>query len=428
MNDKALPKIFLIKNGDIIDPIKGERFIGSILINSGRIKKVGKRISAKGATVYDAGGKVVTHGFCDIHVHFREPGREDKETLATGAEAAIAGGFTQVCAMPNTEPPLDSPESIRFIVEKAAELPVKIHPIGAISVGLKGKELTELSAMVQEGAVAFSDDGIPVMDSGVMRRVLEYARPLGMPVINHAEDLTLKLDGQMHEGSWSTRLGLAGIPDVSESIMVNRDLELTAMTRGQLHVPHVSSAKSVEWIRGAKVGGLAITAEVTPHHLFFTDKDLHSFDTNYKVAPPIRTEDDRQALMSAVKDGTIDCIATDHAPHTVEEKEAPFDWAPCGMIGLESAFGAVWKVLSGLGMDLEKVIQCLTINPRLVMNFEKDLFSAGTEAELTIIDPDEEWTFAKEHIHSKSRNTPFVGESLKGCIKATITGGKLFEL
>ena len=428
MNDKALPKKFLIKNGDIIDPIKGERFIGSILINSGRIKKVGKRISAKGATVYDAGGKVVTHGFCDIHVHFREPGREDKETLATGAEAAIAGGFTQVCAMPNTEPPLDSPESIRFIVEKAAELPVKIHPIGAISVGLKGKELTELSAMVQEGAVAFSDDGIPVMDSGVMRRVLEYARPLGMPVINHAEDLTLKLDGQMHEGSWSTRLGLAGIPDVSESIMVNRDLELTAMTRGQLHVPHVSSAKSVEWIRGAKDGGLAITAEVTPHHLFFTDKDLHSFDTNYKVAPPIRTEDDRQALMSAVKDGTIDCIATDHAPHTVEEKEAPFDWAPCGMIGLESAFGAVWKVLSGLGMDLEKVIQCLTINPRLVMNFEKDLFSAGTEAELTIIDPDEEWTFAKEHIHSKSRNTPFVGESLKGCIKATITGGKLFEL
>lgn len=428
MNDKALPKKFLIKNGDIIDPIKGERFIGSILINSGRIKKVGKRISAKGATVYDAGGKVVTHGFCDIHVHFREPGREDKETLATGAEAAIAGGFTQVCAMPNTEPPLDSPESIRFIVEKAAELPIKIHPIGAISVGLKGKELTELSAMVQEGAVAFSDDGIPVMDSGVMRRVLEYAGPLGIPVINHAEDLTLKLDGQMHEGSWSTRLGLSGIPDVSESIMVNRDLELTAMTRGQLHVPHVSSAKSVEWIRGAKVGGLAITAEVTPHHLFFTDKDLHSFDTNYKVAPPIRTEDDRQALMSAVKDGTIDCIATDHAPHTVEEKEAPFDWAPCGMIGLESAFGAVWKVLSGLGMDLEKVIQCLTINPRLVMNFEKDLFSAGTEAELTIIDPDEEWTFAKEHIHSKSRNTPFVGESLKGCIKATITGGKLFEL
>ena len=261
-----------------------------------------------------------------------------------------------------------------------------------------------------------------------MRRVLEYAEPLGMPVINHAEDLTLKLDGQMHEGSWSTRLGLSGIPDVSESIMVNRDLELASMTGGRLHVPHVSSAKSVEWIRGAKAGGLDITAEVTPHHLFFTDEDLHSFDTNYKVAPPIRTENDRQVLMTAVKDGTIDCIATDHAPHTVEEKEAPFDWAPCGMIGLESAFGAVWKVLSGLGMNLEEVIQCFTINPRLVMDFEEDLFSAGTEAELTILEPDEEWIFSKEHIHSKSRNTPFAGESLKGRIKATITGGKLFEL
>ena len=428
MKGKALPKQFLIKNGDIIDPVKGERFIGSVLISSGRIEKVGKRISANGATVYDAGGKVVTHGFCDVHVHFREPGREDKETLATGAEAAIAGGFTQVCAMPNTEPPLDSPESIRFIVEKAADLPIKIHPIGAISVGQQGKELTELGAMAQEGAVAFSDDGIPVMDSGVMRRVLEYAGPLGMPVINHAEDLTLKLDGQMHEGSWSTRLGLAGIPDVSESIMVNRDLELASMTGGRLHVPHVSSAKSVEWIRGAKAGGLDITAEVTPHHLFFIDEDLHSFDTNYKVAPPIRTENDRQVLMTAVKDGTIDCIATDHAPHTVEEKEAPFDWAPCGMIGLESAFGAAWKVLSGLGMNLEEVIHCFTINPRLVMDFEEDLFSAGTEAELTILDPDEEWTFAKEHIHSKSRNTPFLGEYLKGRIKATITGGKLFEL
>jgi dihydroorotase len=210
--------------------------------------------------------------------------------------------------------------------------------------------------------------------------------------------------------------------------MVNRDLELASMTGGRLHVPHVSSAKSVEWIRGAKAGGLDITAEVTPHHLFFTDEDLHSFDTNYKVAPPIRTENDRQVLMTAVKDGTIDCIATDHAPHTVEEKEAPFDWAPCGMIGLESAFGAAWKVLSGLGMNLEEVIHCFTINPRLAMDFEEDLFSASTEAELTILDPDEEWTFAEEHIHSKSRNTPFLGEYLKGRIKATITGGKLFEL
>ncbi len=427
MKEKALPKLFLIKNADVIDPANGDRFKGSVMIKDGRIEKVGKRVSAPEAEVYDAGGKVVTHGFCDLHVHFREPGREGKETLATGAVAALAGGFTHVCATPNTDPPLDTPESIRFIVEKGSDLPVKIDPIGAISVGQHGKELTELGAMVKEGAVAFSDDGIPVMDSGLMRRVLEYTTPLGVPVINHAEDLTLKLNGQMHEGSWSTRLGLAGIPDVSESIMVNRDLELTALTGGRLHVPHVSSAKSVEWIRAAKEGGLNVTAEVTPHHLFFTDSDLHSYDTNCKVAPPIRTDDDRQTLREAVKDGTIDCIATDHAPHTVEEKEAPFDWAPCGMIGLESAFGAVWKVLSEGGMGLEEVIAAMTLNPRLAMGFEENLFDDGSKAEITIVDPDEEWEFSREHLHSKSRNCPFIGRTLKGRVKATISSGRLFE-
>ncbi|MEE2876203.1 MAG: dihydroorotase [Candidatus Neomarinimicrobiota bacterium] len=427
MKGETLPKLFLIKNGDIVDPANGERFNGSILLKNGKIEKIGKRISAPEAEVYDTGGKVVTHGFCDLHVHFREPGREDKETLATGADAALAGGFTQVCAMPNTDPPLDTPESIRFVVEKGSDLSVKIHPIGAISVGQHGKELTELGAMVKEGAVAFSDDGIPVMESGLMRRVLEYTTLLRVPVINHAEDLTLKLDGQMHEGSWSTRLGLGGIPDVSESIMVNRDLELTAMTGGRLHVPHVSSAKSVEWIRAAKEGGLDVTAEVTPHHLFFNDGNLHSYDTNFKVAPPIRTEEDRVALREALKDGTIDCIATDHAPHTIEEKEAPFDWAPCGMIGLESAFGAAWKVLSEAEMELEQVIAALTVNPRLAMGFDENLFSNGREAEITIIDPDEEWVFAAQHLCSKSRNTPFIDHSLKGRVKATISSGRLFE-
>lgn len=428
MKSKALPKLLLIKNAEVIDPVKGEHFSGSILLKNGRIERIGKRISADSAEVFDAGGCVVTHGFCDVHVHFREPGREDKETLATGARAALAGGFTEVCVMPNTEPPLDSPESIRFVVEKGEEEPITIHPIAAISVGQKGKELTELGAMVEEGAVAFSDDGIPVMDGGVMRRVLEYAGPLGVPVINHAEDLTLKLEGQMHEGSWSTRLGLAGIPDVSESIMVNRDLELAAMTGGRLHVPHVSSAKSVEWIRGAKAGGLDVTAEVTPHHLFFTDEDLRTFDTNFKVAPPIRSEDDRLSLKEAVKDGTIDCFATDHAPHTIEEKEAPFDWAPCGMIGLESAFGAVWKMLGDDGISLEDVIQRFTVNPRTAMGFEDDLFAVGSRAQLTILDPDEAWTFAKDHIYSKSRNSAFLGRPLKGRVKATVTRGKLFEL
>jgi dihydroorotase len=231
----------------------------------------------------------------------------------------------------------------------------------------------------------------------------------------------------MHEGTWSTWLGLAGIPDVSESIMVNRDIELTAMTGGRLHVPHVSSAKSVDWIRAAKEGGINVTAEVTPHHLFFTDGSLHSYNTNFKVAPPIRSTDDRQALRDAVKDGTIDCIATDHAPHAIEEKEMPFDWAPCGMIGLESAFGAVWKVLGEQGVELEQVIAAMTVNPRLAMGFEETLFDNGREAEITILDPDEKWRFSREHLYSKSRNSPFIDQTLKGRVKATISSSRLFE-
>lgn len=428
MKNRVLPKLFLIKNADIVNPENNDRFNGCLLIKNGKIEKVAKNISNPTADIFDAGGKVVTHGFCDIHAHFREPGREDKETLKTGADAAISGGFTEVCVMPNTDPPLDSPESIRFVIEKVSNLPLKIHPIGAISIGQRGKELTELGSMVKEGAVAFSDDGLPVMDSGLMRRVLEYTEPLGVPVINHAEDLTLKLKGQMHEGSWSTLLGLSGIPDVSESIMVNRDIELAAMTGGRLHVPHVSSLKSVEWIRVAKKEGLSVTAEVTPHHLFFTDENLTSYDTNYKVAPPIRTEKDRMALVDAVKSGIIDCVATDHAPHTVEEKEAPFDWAPCGMIGLESAFGATWKVLSEAGMSLDNLIASLTVKPRLIMGFEQNLFSKGIDAEIAIIDPDEEWEFSVSEIHSKSRNSPFIGRALKGRVRATISGGRIFEL
>lgn len=428
MKSKQLPRLFLIKNVDVVDPFRGERYKGEILLKSGKIEKVGKRIAAERAEVFDAEGKIVTHGFCDIHAHFREPGREDKETLATGANAAVAGGFTQVCVMPNTDPPIDSPESIRFVIEKSAGLPVAITPIGAVTMGQKGEELTEMRAMYDEGAVAFSDDGIPIMDSGVLRRALEYSGPLGVPIINHAEDLTLKLDGQIHEGEWSTRLGLSGVPDVSESSMVARDIELAQFTSAKLHVPHVSSRKSVAWIAGAKRNGLSITAEVTPHHLTFTDADIHDYDTNLKVAPPIRSESDRLALVEAVKDGTIDCIATDHAPHTVEEKEAPFDWAPNGMIGLESAFGAVWKILNEAGSDLMHVVRLLTTAPRQIMGFEADLFAVGTPAQLTIFDPDEEWTFTTEQIHSKSRNSPFVGRKMRGRISAVITHGKVCVL
>ena len=425
MNVKRIPKLLKITNCTVLDPYAGKQYAGEILLKNGKIEKVGQRVAAKSAETFDAGGKVVSHGFLDIHAHFREPGREDKETLASGADAAVAGGFTQVCVMPNTDPPIDSPESVRFVKEKSADLLVDINPIGAVTMGQKGEELTEMSAMHDEGAVAFSDDGIPIMDSGVLRRALEYSGPLGVPIINHAEDLALKLDGQIHEGEWSTRLGLAGVPDVSESSMVARDIQLMEFTAGKLHVPHVSSRKSVEWIAGAKHNGLRVTAEVTPHHLYFTDADIHTYDTNLKVAPPIRSASDRLALVEAVKDGTIDCIATDHAPHTVEEKEAPFDWAPNGMIGLESAFGAAWRILSEAGCDLMHVVRLLTSAPRQIMGFETDLFAAGQPAQLTILDPNEEWTFSTELIYSKSRNSPFVGRKLRGRISTVITDGKM---
>ncbi|MFQ6673692.1 MAG: dihydroorotase [Fidelibacterota bacterium] len=425
MRSTPLPKLLLIKNERILDPLREKEFEGDILLKNGKILDVGKGVGAEGATSYDARGKIITHGFCDIHAHFREPGREDKETLASGANAALAGGFTTVCVMPNTDPPVDSPESVRFIVEKAQELPVTIFPIGAITAGRQGTTLTEMAAMVHEGAVAFSDDGIPVMDTGVLRRALEYARPLQVPVINHAEDLTLKGDGQMNEGEWSTKLGLVGIPDVSESTMVGRDVEVARYTAGKLHVPHLSSEKSVEWLRWAKDEDLRITGEVTPHHLYFSDAALQSFNTNLKVAPPLRTEEDRQSLIGALKDGVIDCIATDHAPHTVEDKESPFDWAPWGMIGLESAFGAVWKVLSEASFSLIEVIQKLTVNPRKIMGFHDDLLSVGVQAQLVILDPEMTWTFSRETIYSRSRNSPFIGQELRGKILQVISNGKM---
>ncbi len=421
MKTKQLPKSVKITNCTILDPFAEKEFAGEILLKNGKINDVGKSISADGVDELDANGAVVTHGFCDIHAHFREPGREDKETLVTGSRAALAGGFTTVCVMPNTNPPLDSPESIRFIAEKAEDLSIQLYPIGAVTVGQNGKEMTEMGEMVKAGAVAFSDDGIPIIDGEVMRLALEYSTQFDVPIINHAEDVDLRGSGQMNEGRWSTRLGLAGIPDVSESIMVERDLQVAGFTGGRIHVPHVSTEKSVHAIRRAKENGVNISAEVTPHHLYFDDSALQTYDTNLKVAPPIRSEADREAMIGAISDGTVDCIATDHAPHTVEEKESPFEYAPCGMIGLESAFGAVWKMLSDKKMSLLDVVRKLTVMPRQIIGFDSDLFAKGAEAELVFLNPDQEWTFGLEHIRSKSRNSPFVGEMLKGQVVSVVS-------
>ena len=425
MNLKKLPKKLVLQGGTILDPLSGRSKKGNVVIERNKIKSVGSTGGAKGETKIDCSGLVITHGFCDVHVHFREPGREDKETLQTGSRAALAGGFTRVCVMPNTSPSLDTPESIRFIIEKAEECPVHIHPIGAVTKGQKGQELTEIQGIISEGAVALSDDGLPISDAQVMRLALEYTSMFDKPVINHAEDECLRNNGLMHEGEISTRLGLAGNPSLAEAIMIQRDLELANMIQAKLHVPHVSSAGGAANIRRMKKLNPNITAEVTPHHLFFNDQALLEYNTNFKVAPPIRTEDDRKELIKAVKDGTFDCIATDHAPHTIEEKEATFESAPFGMIGLESCFGAVNKVLD---MPLKELLKLLTVNPRRVMGFEEDLFKIGCAAELTILDPDQEWIYKEQNIYSKSRNTPFIGEKLKGKVRYTISKGTIADL
>ena len=426
MDFSKLKKEVLLKGGQILDPLTKTNVKRDILIKDGKIKAIGEIKSSKSAQIIDCKDLIITHGFCDVHAHFREPGREDKETLETGSMAALAGGFTRVCVMPNTNPPIDSPEVIRYIVDRSEECPIYIHPIGAITKGQEGSELTEMGAMLAEGAVAFSDDGLPVTDSSMMRNALDYATMFDIPLINHAEDLCLKKDGVMHEGIISTKLGLPSSPDLTESNMVHRDLSLTLLTGGRLHVPHVSSAKSLEHIRSSKKSNEKVTAEVTPHHLFFTDNDLQGFDTNLKVAPPIRTISDKKALIKAVKDGTLDCIATDHAPHTIEEKEGTFDLAPFGMIGLESCFGAVNRVLVKENkLSLLSLIEMLTTRPRGIMGFNNNLFNIGTNAELTIIDPKEEWIFSKKDIHSKSSNSPFIGHNMYGRIKFTINKGHI---
>ena len=427
MSLKKLTENTVLKGGTILDPLKKKTFNSNILIQKGFIKKIGDFDIPPSSEVIDCDGLIITHGFCDLHVHFREPGGEYKETLDTGSMSALAGGFTRVCVMPNTNPPLDSPEAIAFIQKRSKESPVHIHPIGAVTKGQNGKDITEMSLMFDSGAIAFSDDGIPIQDGLVMRNALEYSTLIDVPVINHAEDVCLRADGVMHEGTMSTHLGLTGNPDLAESAMVHRDLDLAEFTNARLHVPHVSSAKAAGHIREMKKKYKNISAEVTPHHLFFNDNALKDYDTNLKVAPPIRTENDRKSLIKAVADGTIDCIATDHAPHSLDEKETTFDLACFGMIGLESAFGAANIVLvEESGLKIIDLISLFTVNPRSIMGFDNDLLKVGQLAELVVFDHRHEWVFHKNHIYSKSENSPFIGKKLKGKIKFTISRNHVF--
>jgi dihydroorotase len=333
--------------------------------------------------------------------------------------------------MPNTNPPLDSPEAIRFIIEKSADLPVKIYPMGAITIGQKGLELTEVGEMVKAGAVAISDDGLPVQNGQVLRNALEYAQKYSIPVINHAEDIHLRNEGVMNESILSTKLGLPGNPDISESVMVHRDLEVADYTGGKIHIPHVSTKRSVDLIRKYKKMGVNVTAEVTPHHIGLTEEKLWEYDTYAKVAPPLRQDSDRNALIEGLLDGTIDCIATDHAPHTIEEKEMDFIHSPCGMIGLESAFGLSNTVLTNAGATTEQVIQWFTNGPSAIMGWNIVPFQVGKQAEVVIIDPKKKWEFNESDIQSRSKNSPMLGMKFTGKVELTISGkfsfGNLFD-
>jgi len=414
----------LLKGGRIYDSFLSINKVSDILIKDGVIIKISKNIPANNNyKIIDCKKRVITNGFIDIHVHFREPGFEFKETIETGSLSAFYGGFTRVCTMPNTEPVIDTPELIKFIINASDELPIYIHPIGAITKGQKGLELAEIGEMVLAGAVAISDDGIPVKNSQIMRYALEYTKKFNIPVINHAEDCCLVNDGLMHEGETSLKLGLNGNPDISESTMIYRDLAIADYIGGKLHIPHVSSYKSLEIIKYFKDKGVNVTVEVTPHHLSLTDEVLKNFNTNAKVAPPIRSQKDKNALIKGVKTGIIDCIATDHAPHSIIDKDKDFKNASCGMIGLESAFGLVNKTLASKKCSIESIINLFTVNPSQIINIKPNTINEGNIAELNIIDPNYEWIFSEDFIQSKSSNSPLVGKKMLGKVVFTINKG-----
>ena len=414
----------LLKGGRIYDSYINLNTVSDILIENGTIIKIKKNISAKSHYhIIDCKKKIITNGFTDLHAHFREPGYEFKETIKSGADSAFYGGYTRVCTMPNTNPVIDNPELIQFVIKQSQNTPIYIHPIGSITKGQKGIELSEIGEMVSKGAIAISDDGLPVSNAQILRIALEYAKMYDIPVINHAEDISLINNGLIHEGSSSLRLGLPGNPGISESSMVYRDISIARYVDGKLHIPHVSSKESLEVIKDFKSKGIHVTAEVTPHHLCLNDDILLDYNTNAKVSPPIRSKENQQALLNAVKDGTIDCIATDHAPHAIENKEKDFVNASCGMIGLESAFGLVNKTLSNADIPLESIIKLFTINPSQIFNIFPSVIKEGNLAELNIIDPDLEWVFKEENIRSKSHNTPIIDMKLKGKVLITINKG-----
>ncbi len=423
-------KPLLIPNGRLIDPGQGIDETGSLFISEGKIGWLRKgKLPRTDYEILDAKGLIVCPGFIDFHCHLRQPGFEEKETIASGTQAAARGGFTTVCAMPNTTPPLDTPSVIDYVKSIAAsEGVIRVLPIGCVSQGRQGQAPVDFTALASAGVVAFTDDGEPVANSHLMTQALEFSRLLGLPIIDHCEDRSLTGGGQMNEGTVSARLGLAGIPAVAEESMVNRDLALAEHSRGRLHIAHVSTAGSVELIRRAKERGIKVTAEVTPHHLTLTEEMVAGYNTNAKVNPPLRTGEDIKALIQGLNDKVIDIIATDHAPHTRADKEVEFTQAAFGISGLETALGSLMGLVHSGQLALPVLIASLTSEVARIIGDkygQLGTLAAGAPADVTLFDPDKEWVVDPDIFASRGKNTPLTGTTLKGRVMATIYGGKL---
>lgn len=422
----------LIQRGMVLDPSQGFEGPAAILVREGRVDFLGEEREARvralpEVEVLDVSGKIVTPGWIDMHVHFRQPGMEEEETIASGASAAVHGGFTAVACMPNTDPPLDTQADILFVYREAQRTgKAQVFPVGSITAGRKGEDLAEMGQMAEGGAVAFSDDGTAVPTAGLLRKAMEYATMLGKPILEHCEDLSLAADGVMNEGYISTILGLPGIPKEAEEIIVARDIALAKLTGARLHLQHISTAGSVEMLRRAKEAGVRVTAEVTPHHLVLTEEAVVGYNPVFKMNPPLRSAEDVEACIEGLREGVIDAIASDHAPHLREEKELEFIYAPCGVIGLETTVSVLYTKLVATGrISLRRMVEALTVAPSRILQLGRGTLRPGSPADLTIFDPEIEWTVNPSRFQSKSRNCPFAGWTLRGKAVATIVAGQI---
>ncbi len=419
----------LLKNGRLVDPARGIDGRRDLLIENGKVSRVEETILDAEAKVIDLSGLVVAPGFIDMHTHLREPGREDEESIESGSRAAAAGGFTSVACMPNTNPPNDNQSVTEFILRQAARAQgVNVYPIGCLSRNRAGEELAEIGHMVESGIVAVSDDGSPVSSNHLMRKALEYTRMFGIPVIDHCEDISLAGSGVMHEGDCSTRLGLEGIPACAEEVQVARDVALARFTGGRIHIAHISCRQSLDLVRQARRDGVAITCEVTPHHFTLTDEAVGDFDPNTKMKPPLRSADDLDAILEGLRDGTIDAIATDHAPHNPLEKIVEFDQAAFGVIGLETAVGlALDRLVNRKVIELERLVDLFSVQPARILGLRKGKLGPGDDADITVLNLKKEMEVSADRMQSRSRNTPFAGWKLQGAPVLTLVGGRILH-